>query len=398
MRKLSIILIMALILALVPLFSFASKASANRFPTISSASLESSDIIPSDPNLDVKVSVYKAVYNVTASVYEKGDVFLPDTSGKAFILNGYEGKIYIEVSSERLPGHSVKYTKDGTEYGYEFTESKKVAFSEIEIGTEEQIFLKFEHEVYFVGNIPSGKGIVKVQARNSIYDPDQFYLENLSKEGISKLKTAYETIDFYLFPATTISKDTQVIKIIDTYNYNKITDVPIPETIIHAGQVNNLDIYTSKDITLKLSSKPTNMNKFVVAPFMEDNWFLNWFIYFCKPFGDGKINSDGEVTFHDVPLGTWWFAPMKFGDDESWSYTFGARVKVEPTVNNPDLTQEIIVKPKKPSGKFDIRDVVTLSNQATGNEQEGYFFSNMIYGVRTQVIDDSHYFDSWFRK
>jgi hypothetical protein len=413
MRKLSIILIMALILGIVPLVSFTPEASANSLSTISSSLIKSPSMISSYPNPDVTISVYKATYivNVTESVYVKTDAFVPDTSGKAFVLNGYEGKIFIEVSSNNLVGHTIEYTiigeKDGAAYKEDHVvnaESTKVSFNEIEIGAKEQIFLKIgssfplnvEHEVYFIGKIPPGKGILKVQARNSINNPNQFYLQDLEEYKSTKIGPLFNTIDFYLLPATTLSTDSkypQIIKILDNSSEGT-REVPIPTTVINVGQVNNLDIYTSKDITLKLSSKPTEVNKFVVAPIYESNSIYSWLFYFFQLLGDGKMNTDGEVTFHDVPLGVWWFTPIMFGEDSKWSNTFGARVEIVPAFNNNAQILQIPIKTKSPSGKFDIRDVVGLTSQAIDNDQESGFFKGLLYGVRSMVVDDSNdYFD-----
>jgi hypothetical protein len=413
MRKISSLLIMALIFRLVPLISFTPEASASSgLPTLSSSSIASIEPY-SNPN---PPSVSISVYSVTYGVY-----FYQNSDLKSFKLpNDFHGEIEIQITGE-IKGHSFVVTDSSGYEAYQgvptTSDQLKVVFPNIQIDTAplfgKQIFLKIgtssidEQDVYFIGKIPEGYGIAKVHLINSPHNPSGFYLEDWNlPERIKKYYTSYDTIDFYLVPANPTGSvgGNLNIKEYMFWESSKTTNFNVPETEITEGQLKSINIHTSQDITVKFKDglKPSDASNYMIMPFRDDYGFFNWLINNAQPFGEGRLVEDGEVTFQDVPLGSWRFFPKGYvnGDDvdSKYSLTFVTNAEVLPSLTiDPIVVEFQNVYEKNPSGKFDIRDIVAQMRQYDAEDSSHYILESVLLGVRTQVIDDSHYYDSWFR-
>jgi hypothetical protein len=393
MQKLSIILIMALILGLVPLISSPSTVRA-----------EEPSPIP---------AVTIAVYTVSNGVY--APILLNDTE-KSFNLNGFHGEIKVEVTGD-LAVRKVELTQNGT--SIDKYDPKKVVFEGIQISPNtlknldlEQVFLKIgssdSEEIYFIGNIPSNTGIAKIQLNNSIFSPNAYYLNN-SKDahnllGATKLNTNYYgNFEFYLVPNSTVSGSVYI----ELRNYLRVPrlvegpplsqiSVSIPEKPIKQGHVNTINIYTTRNVTLNLIKPSTlkdNLDGLQVIYFNLDFFGIDSIPSrplekMSKPLTateDGVV-SGNTVTFHDLDLGVWWLTPYIYKElNSKSSFTFGSRVEVKPSLE-PDLQINTNVVIKNPATKLDIRDLVTFTSQTNESYLERYLTSMMLRSIQDMFI------------
>jgi hypothetical protein len=389
MRKLSIILIMAMILGLVPLIGSPSTARAE---------------VPS-PSPAVTVAVYKVV---SESVYSPISL----SSEKSFNLGGsFQGEIRIEVTGD-LASRTLELTQNGISFP-KLELPGKVVFEKIFFSLNtlknpdlDQFFLKIgswdSEEIYFIGNIPSNAGIAKIQLKNSIYSPNAYYLNN-SKDthnllGATKINTNYGRFEFYLVPNTTVSG---IVNIEPNYlRFSSLVErlpssqisVSIPEKPIIQGQVNTINIYTTRNVTLNLNKTTpdglevlySNLDYFGFG--LTSSSPLEKMSMPVTTIDDGVVSSN-KVTFHDLDLGDYWFSPDIYRKPTDTSYfTFGSRVEVKPSVE-PDLQINTNVVIKNPATKLDIRDLVTFTSQTNGSYFEGWLTSMMIGSIQDMFIE-----------
>jgi hypothetical protein len=163
MQKLSIILIMALILGLVPLISSPSTVRAEE----------------SSPTPAVTI----AVYTVSGSVYKPVTI---NNIEKSFNFDNYKGEIRVEVTGD-LHNYYVELTQKGVNVEATEISLEKLVFTKIYLNPsnlDEAFLLNIanyyldEQAVYYIGNIPSNVGIAKIQLINSPLNLNGYKLKN----------------------------------------------------------------------------------------------------------------------------------------------------------------------------------------------------------------------------
>jgi hypothetical protein len=339
------------------------------------------------------------VYTVSGDVYNRVEPDSPISSEANFILTGSTNTVQIDVyhNLDVLPSDASRVIKlynnneeisativeDGTDehglhrrhYSFRVTDADYATHPDhlfLKVGMPSAYYI--EHEVHYIGAIPAGKGLLKLKldANKNINYPiiESSYLET-DGSSVLPMNNLFTNFVFYELNQGVWHGNFDIESYYSDYNKK----IPINDTVIEAGKVNNLTYYSTKDVHFKLLGSPTDelANKEFEIYNLDDyendgDWYF---------FDSQIVTTDlsGEVVLENLPVGNYWII-VKDGYDANEDYYYNPKinfsfgVKFSNEVSNESTKNQVValVFKKSSPGEFDVSDLVNIAKQASSGD------------------------------